>query len=86
MSNNDERIEVPADADLVERIEAFILKRFDEMSDFEYQTRLELSALDPDTAKLFFVRHDGPNLIVEWPTGNELLSIDTATLTEGLDL
>lgn len=86
MSDNDQSIEVPANADLIQRIEAFILKRFEEMTDFEYDARLQLSTLDPDTAKLFFVRHDGPNVIIEWPAGSELLSIDRVTLTQGLDL
>jgi hypothetical protein len=85
MSKHDVEIVLSGTADVIERIEAFILARFAEMTPFEHKTRMDLASLDPDTAKLFFIHHDGPNVIVEWPAGVDLLSIDRATLTQGLN-
>jgi hypothetical protein len=50
----------------------------------EYHDRLELAALDPASEKSFIVKHDNGWVIVEWPSGCELIRIDHVALTENL--
>jgi hypothetical protein len=80
------RIDVylPNNQDVIQRLETLALAAIDHMTPTEYHDRLELAALDPESEKAFIVKHDNGWVIVEWPSGCELIRIHHDELTENL--